>query len=144
VSPTVVTQNGGRFTVTATGQCTAGSQIAVVDGNGATVSVTASNALSDVAPPPTPTPTAFTVAPSAVTLNTCQDVANVLLIGGSGTYLASSGHPAIEAFSSGAIKRKSGSAAPLLSTVTVSFSDGKDVRDVTVNLTGDAQNAACP
>lgn len=142
VSPTVVTQNGGRFTVTATGQCTAGSQIAVVDANGATVSVTASNALSDV-PPPTPTPTtAFTVAPTNVTLNACGAQTQVLLLGGTGNYLAASGDPAIVAVRDGTIRRPirppAEAVTPGSATVTVTFSDGVTTQDVTVTLSGTA------
>ena len=146
VSPTIVTQNGGRFTVTATGQCTAGSQIAVVDGNGATVSVTASNALSDV-PPPTPTPTTpFIVSPTTVSLNSCNDSANVLLIGGSGSYVPASGNSAISATVTGGtatIRRASPSGAPGVDGVTVTFSDGQSTQLVTVTLTGDAKSSPC-
>lgn len=146
VSPTIVTQNGGRFTVTATGQCTAGSQIAVVDANGATVSVTASNALSDV-PPPTPTPTTpFSLSPTAVSLNSCTDSASVLLIGGSGSYVAASGNSAVSVTVSGGtgtIRRASPSGAPGTASVTVTFSDGQSTEDVTVTLTGTALTSGC-
>ena len=147
VSPTIVTQNGGRFTVTATGQCSAGSQIAVVDGNGATVSVTASNALSAVPVPTPPTPTAFSVAPTSVRLNTCSDEATVILSGGTTSYFASSGDGAIQASVSGNngfIRRKPGSAAPLADEARVAFSDGRSTAEVTVTLQNNARNGNCP
>jgi len=136
VQPTVVTSNPGRFTVTAIGQCTSGSQIAIVDANGATVAVTAINRLSDVVPPaPTPTPT-FAVAPTDVTLNSCTDSANVTLVGGTGNYLATSGSSTIDAVvngSTGTIRRALGQ-NPAPATVSVAFSDGQSIRQVTVNV----------
>jgi hypothetical protein len=149
VSPTVVTNSGGRFTVTATGQCSAGSQIAVVDGNGATVSVTASNRLSDVpapTPTPTPTPTPISATPNPVTLNSCSAVANVNLTGGSGTYFATSGNPSVRATtngSTGSIFRDPNSPNPGTTAVTVTFSDGTRTTNVLVNLTGEA-SGQCP
>jgi hypothetical protein len=145
VSPTVVTTSGGRFTVRATGQCTAGSAIAVVDANGATVTVNAINSLSDVQPAPTPTPTAFSVSPTEVTLNSCNDTANVALVGGSGSYFAASGNSAVQATVSGntgSIKRRSATGVTA-SPVSVAFSDGQLTRQVTVNL-GVGGGGVCP
>ncbi|MGZ5063792.1 MAG: hypothetical protein ACXWAU_18065, partial [Usitatibacter sp.] len=142
VSPSVVTLSGGRFTVGATGQCTAGSAIAVVDNNGATVTVNAINTLSDVTPPTVP---AFSVAPTDVTLNTCTDVASISLVGGTGSYFANSGNSAVSATangSTGSIRRSSPSAA-LTGPVRVAFSDGQANREVTVNLSGLAAGP-CP
>lgn len=142
VSPTIVTQNGGRFTVTATGQCTAGSQIAVVDANGATVSVSASNALSDV-PPPTPSPAiAFTVAPTTLTLG-CNQSGSVTVIGGTGSYIANSGSPStVTAPSPGSgttmtITRVNSGTGP--TSVIVTVSDGREIKEVTVTVP-----ATCP
>jgi hypothetical protein len=143
VSPVLVAGSGGRFTIAATGQCTAGSQVAVVDANGATVSVTASNILSDVPAPASPATTAFTVSPREVFLGSCNDVANVLLTGGSGAYLSASGHGAVAASitgTTGAIRRVSG-APPAAATIT--FSDGRSTQEVVVMLTGDARTAPC-
>src|SRR5205814_5673768 len=64
VNPLIVGSSGGRFTVTANGQCTSNTRIAVVDTAGATTSVTATNALgSAVITPP------VVVSPTTVTLN---------------------------------------------------------------------------
>ena len=146
VSPTVVANSGGRFTVRATGQCSNGSQIAVVDANGATVTVTAVNRLSEVPAPTPPTPTAFSVSPTDVTLNTCQDVANVALVGGSGSYFAASGNSQVLASTSGnqgVIKRANPSTGPVSSPVSVAFSDGQTSRQVTVTL-GIGAQGPCP
>jgi hypothetical protein len=146
VFPTVITENGGRFTITAIGQCSAGSQIAIVDGNGTTVSVTATNTLSDVIGSPTPTPTDFVVSPTEVKLAFCTDVGTVSLAGGSGQYVAASGSTSILASVSnniGTIRRSNLSSAPGASTVTVQFSDGSTTLPVTVNLSGEAAGA-CP
>ena len=141
VSPAVVTQSGGRFTVTANGQCSAGSQIAVVDQLGATVTVTASNALSAVPVPTPPTPTAFSVGPSEVTLNECGAEATVNLVGGTGSYFSSSGNPSVGTRvngNTGFITRLRGTPAPGPGTAKVNFTDGRSNQDVTVNFTGNA------
>jgi hypothetical protein len=145
VAPTLVTNNPGRFTVTAIGQCSAGSQIAVVDGNGATVTVTASNVLSAVQPAPTPTVPTFTVSPGSVTLASCGDVANVAITGGSGSYFAASGNSQVTAIvtgNAGVIRRLRNSVPPGPQTapasVDVAFSDGITSRIVNVTVTGPA------
>ena len=147
VSPTVVATSGGRFTVRATGQCTAGSAIAVVDASGASVTVNAINNLSDVVAP-TPTPaTAFSVSPTDVRLTSCNDTASVTLAGGAGpgSYFAASGNNAISASvpgggNTGVIRRNPGTTT--LTSVTVSFSDGQTSKPVTVNI--DLPGAAGP
>ena len=144
INPIVVTTSGGRFTVTSTGQCSSVSQIAVVDANGATVTVTASNTLSDAVAPTPPAPTAFSVTPDSVTLNSCGDAANVILVGGTGNYIGASGDSVVSATvngSQGVIRRASGT--PATSTVFVTFSDGQTSRQVTVNLAPGAQ-VPCP
>ena len=145
VTPTIVTNSGGRFTVTANGQCSAGSQIAVVDGLGATVTVTASNTLSAVPVPTPPTPTAFSVAPTQVTLNSCTQSATVNLVGGTGGYFASSGNPAVTSSvngNTGFIRRASGP-GPGATEARVAFSDGRSNAEVTVTFTGVA-TGVCP
>jgi len=146
VSPTVVTSNGGRFTVTATGQCTSGSQIAVVDSNGATVSVTASNKLSDLPAPVTTTP--FTVSPSSGTLATCNSVANFTLSGGSGTYFGTSQDSRLDVRINGnvgSVQAKSPSiwsGSPGSATTAITFSDGKTSAAVAVDA--HALTTNCP
>lgn len=132
----VVTFSGGRFTVTANGQCVASQPIAIVDNNGATVTVTASNSLGSVL-----AGTPVVATPGAVTLDSCMSIANVALSGGSGTYLAARGSGALDVrrvsenvFS---IQRLSGS-PPAASPVQVGFSDGRTVTEVTVTLSGTA------
>ena len=151
VSPTTVMQSGGRFTVTANGQCSAGSQIAIVDSNGATVSVTASNTLSAVPAPTPPTVPEFAVAPTEVTLNSCTDSASVTAVGGTGAYFASSGNSAVGVTQGGdgrtfTIRRvdRPGVTTPVSSPVTVAVSDGRSLREVEVTLSPAAQVADCP
>ncbi|MEO5693679.1 MAG: hypothetical protein ABIQ72_11185 [Usitatibacter sp.] len=148
VAPSVVATSGGRFTVSATGQCTSGSIIAVVDANGATTSVNAINSLSDLptTPPTTPTPD-FDVSPKAVALDSCNAVGNVALTGGSGTYFGASGDTSVTVtVASGAsvasIQRKNPSlSAP--TRVTVTFSDGQTSQNVIATMSG-AGLGACP
>lgn len=142
VTPTVVSSSGGRFTVSAIGQCANASQIAVVDSNGATVAVTATNRISPVVGTTT---TPFNVSPSSVTLTSCNDVANVTLSDGSGSYVGATSHSSIKAqvnTNIGSISRQSPSGA-VSSPQSVSFSDGKTVKQVDVTLTAGAL-LVCP
>ena len=141
VSPTLVTQNGGRFSVTAKGQCSDGSPIAIVDNAGATVTVTASASAPTLITAPT-----LAASPTSVTLDSCNTIATIAVAGGVGPpYFATSGHNGITAqpFSQNSVRiaRASGSAAITPSSVTVSVSDGQTVKDITVNLVGAGQGA---
>jgi hypothetical protein len=85
------------------------------------------------------------VSPTEVTLNSCNDTANVALVGGSGSYFAASGNSAVQATVSGntgSIKRRSATGVTA-SPVSVAFSDGQLTRQVTVNLVG-AGAGVCP
>jgi hypothetical protein len=142
VAPTLVLSSGARFTVTPTGQCSDAARIAVVDSNGATVAVTATNTRGPVG---AATP-AFIVSPAAVTLDSCSTVATVVLAGGSGTYFAASGNSAVQASvsgSTGVIRRASSSSGPVSTPVNVAFSDGQAALPVTVTLAAGAQGT-CP
>ncbi|MGZ5098938.1 MAG: hypothetical protein ACXWG9_16370 [Usitatibacter sp.] len=136
VSPTVVGASGGRFTIGASGQCTTASPIAVVDTNGASVTVTASNVVAAV----TVTVPTFVVSPTTVTIDSCTSVATVAIAGGLGpsSYFAASGNSAVTAFTIGSnngfIQRRAGSPLTTATTVEVAFSDGRSVQSVTVNL----------
>lgn len=149
LNTTQVTETGGRFTVTAVGNCTDGSTIAVVDGNGATVSVTVVSepASTTVTTPP------LLVSPTTVTLDNCSARASVAIAGGLGrnNYYAVSGSGLVQAQvdrapDTGApiatIFRISGP-GPVASPVRVGISDGRSVQEVTVNLAG-AAAGTCP
>jgi hypothetical protein len=145
VLPIVVPSNPGRFTIRATGGCSIGSQIAVVDSVGALAIVTATNTLSPVQaptpPPPVPPPLAVT-SPQALT--SCSSVSNVTLSGGSGTYFAASGDASVTATVSGnigSIRRARPSDPTALDSVPVTFSDGKSSVEVRVSLDPGAQIA---
>lgn len=132
ISPITLPSSGSRFTVTASGQCTSGAQIAIVDTNGATVSVTATN----VVKPGLSNPPALVVAPTAVTLDTCDSAANVTLAGGLGTYYAASGADTLNVSVSGnaaTISRRP-TPTPASSPLSVGFSDGQTAASVAVNL----------
>jgi hypothetical protein len=137
VTPTVVTASGGRFTVGANGQCANASQIAVVDSNGATVAVTATNRIS---PAQGTTTTAFAVSPNSVNLTTCSDVGNVQLSGGSGSYVGAASSSNIRVTVNGSLGSisRAPSTGATSTPQSVSFSDGKAVQTVTVNLSGSA------
>ncbi|MEP7261932.1 MAG: hypothetical protein ABI669_12055 [Usitatibacter sp.] len=149
VSPTIVPSSGGRFTITAIGQCSASSAIAIVDANGATVGVTASNTLSDVTPAD-PVDPPFTVSTRSVVLATCNTIGNIALTGGSGTYFGASGNSAVTVTVTGSVASifrtsLSGPIPPATTpgatdttpaTVVVTFSDGQTGQNVNVSLTG--------
>jgi hypothetical protein len=143
VDPLTVTSIGGRFSVTAIGQCASGSIISIVDSIGGTVSVTASNALQ--------TSNSFSasplvVAPTTVSLDSCSTVASVVVAGGlGGPYFATSGNSGVSvSVVSGvvSIQRKAGTGPIAPTSVPVAISDGKSVLPVTVNLVG-AGAGAC-
>jgi hypothetical protein len=148
VTPTVVSASGGRFTVNANGQCSGGSQIAVVDQNGATVSVTASNKLSDL-PVPTPTPTTppFGVSSSTVSLASCNSIANVTLSGGSGSYFGTSDTTDVLVnvnTNIGSISMNSPTSGTTVPTpAQVTFSDGQSSTTVTVKLGASITGSGC-
>ena len=78
-----------------------------------------------------------------MTLNSCTGIATVALAGGqgAGSYFGAGGSDVIFASASGNfgfIRRQSGTNATGLTTVNVSFSDGRSAVPVTVNLTGAA------
>lgn len=141
-----VSNSGGRFTVTAIGNCTAGSNISVVDSNGATVPVTVVSSVSSSAT----APPALVVSPTSVTLDTCTAEANVAVAGGLGrnSYFVASGSSYVIAqvvgFSGNAatvnIRRQpvGSPGATLSSPVTVGVSDGQTTQEIRVNLVGPA------
>ncbi|HSN19990.1 MAG TPA: hypothetical protein VLS49_04890 [Usitatibacter sp.] len=135
ISPTVLSSSGSRFRVGATGQCTTGSAIAIVDSSGASVTVTVTNA------PGTATLPAFVVAPAEVTFTDCKQQAGVTLAGGTGNYFASSSGDPLDVQVSGNVGTIS---LPSLSSVPATvpfdlqagFSDGQTVQSVTVHVLG--------
>ena len=142
VSPAVVDDSGDRFQVQATGQCTAGSAIAIVDNNGATVTVNASNlpgASTQNIPP-------LVVSPSSVTLETCGTIANVAIAGGLTPYFGTSTNQSVAVSISprsggGGVAsiRRAINSGPVGTPQTVTISDGRTTQTVTVNLAPDAQ-----
>jgi hypothetical protein len=146
VAPTIVTTNGGHVSVTSTGACArtatsispdGGQTLAIIDGNGANVSVLIHN---DPAPAGVANG-AFTIGPSAVTLDSCTALANIALVGGTGSYFAASGSNLLSASvvsvsggKIGRIQRMKNTGPTTLPTITVTFSDGQTTKDVTVTL----------
>ncbi|HEX3097550.1 MAG TPA: hypothetical protein VHQ02_07520, partial [Usitatibacter sp.] len=137
VSPPVLTASGSTFTIGATGQCSAGSPIAIVDANGASVTVNASNALgTGVALP------AFVVAPLAVNFTACGQQADIALAGGTGSYFVTANNSVVSAQITGAsppvatISLPVGALTGSQADVSVGFSDGRSVQSVTVHVPG--------
>ena len=154
VNPVVLNTTGSAFTVTATGQCTDGTPIAVVDSNGATATVTLSNKVGD----PFATTPDLKVSPATVTLTQCNEIAAIAVTGGTGgPYFGTSSSGYVKATMAGTtgtnahvgqVQRVKGplnpaSPPPVTTGIGVAFSDGKSSAPVTVNLTGNAAGA-CP
>ncbi len=126
----------GRFTISALNSniCLATVPVIFLDslGNRTTVTVTTS-AGSTVVPPPTP----ITVAPAAITL-VCGATGSVSVVGGTGTYSATTSSPVITAVVSGntlSITRHATpdpAGGPFPASSTVSVTDGSSVAVVTV------------
>jgi hypothetical protein len=138
----VITSSGGSFTIRPTGVCVASETAAIVDGNGSTVTVTVSNVVGS-APPPTP----IQVTPNEVTLDSCNSVATVTLVGGTPTsyqFNVQSGAVTVTAIPNNqfTLQRRSPS-DPALSPIQVGFTDGQSVTEVTVNL-GPVAEGPCP
>jgi hypothetical protein len=140
VSPQVLGTSGSRFTVTSTGQCSAGSPIAVVDAQGASVTVTASNN------PGTITVSPLVVGPESVSLSqSCGSVASVLIAGGTGAYFAASGDGAIGVTmltNMASIHWITG-VKPASTAIKVAISDGRTVATVTVNVPASTLTTGC-
>jgi hypothetical protein len=144
VSPTTVAASGGAFSVVATGQCTSGSPIAVVDAGGATVTVNVTNVLGTA----TVTQPLIVAPADGVTLNSCTDRASVIVAGGLGTYAASSGSSYLKVDKDGStvtvFRPTTTTTVPAGTTTgTVFVTDGKTIIPVTVRLTGTAAGT-CP
>lgn len=139
VNPTFVATSGASFRITPNGTCADSIQIPVRDSAGHSVTVTASNKPGTTAVP------ALAVAPTGVSLSSCNSVAFVTVAGGSGNYVASSGSGSVIASANGStvsISRAPNS-PPTTSPVNVGISDGSSVVSVTVTLTGSALGT-CP
>ena len=143
ISPTTVITSGGSFSVVASGQCTAGSPVAVVDANGATVSINVTNVLGTA----TVTPPLIVAPADGIVLTSCTDRASVIVAGGLGTYSAASGSGYLGVDKDGStvtVFRKPATTVPAGTTTgTVFVTDGQTVRTVTVNLIG-AAAGTCP
>jgi hypothetical protein len=145
VTPSVLTASGQRFTVTPTGLCTQGSAIAVVDDNGASVIVTASNVPGAL----TTTTPDLVVAPTSVTLESCDTIASVSVAGGFPPYFVATSNQGIRATvaprvtggggATVSIQRRAGTGAVTTTPQTLSISDGRTAVSVEVDLALGAQ-----
>ncbi|HYC35777.1 MAG TPA: hypothetical protein VEC19_05100 [Usitatibacter sp.] len=133
-----VSGSGGRFRVTANGQCVAGQSIAIVDSSGATTSVTVTNALGSAF-----SGSPLVVTPESVTLASCNESATVILAGGQGgRYFGTAGSDLLEVAQASSttfnIKRRAGTNPGGATTAQAGFTDGQTSVSVTVTLTGQA------
>ena len=125
VSPLVVTDVGGKFTVTAFNPtlCLSGATVVVSDFEGRRATLTVTTAVG------TTTATVLSVSPSSVTLTCAANVATVAVVGGTGFNTAISSSSRVTATVSGTsmqITRLLGDGAtgPFPTAVTVTVTDG--------------------
>ena len=140
VSPQLLHSSGDRFTVTATGQCSSGTPIAVVDQQGASVTVNATNKVGTIAP------SALAVGPTTVNLgSSCGSVASVLIAGGTGSYFATAGDNAIAVtiLTNQASIHWNVGVKPGNTSIPVAISDGRTVSTVTVNVPASTLTTGC-
>jgi hypothetical protein len=141
VSPSIVPASGGSIDVRALGVCSDGFPIVITDSAGRTAVITVSNVVGTAAVPD------LVVAPDEVQLSSCKSVASVTIAGGTGRYITSSGSGSISVGQPSGqntftISRTNNT--PATSTgVQVGVSDGVTVKNVTVNLEGEALGP-CP
>jgi hypothetical protein len=132
--------SGAGFDVISRGVCVdPGIPITVSDSAGHTASITVANVRgTDTLPPQA-------VAPTAVTIASCTQVASVSAAGGTGNYFVGSGSDLLTVTVSGravSISRRPGTTAIIdPTTLTVGVSDGREAVDVEVTLTGAAAGA---
>jgi hypothetical protein len=141
----VIAASGGSVRVTPTGPCLDNAAIGFTDAAGRTVTVSVSNKVGTA---PVPTPPAFVVSPTAVTLTSCTSVASVVAVGGqsNGSYTALSNYSVVAASVNGgliSIRRRAGTDATGITGVQVSVTDGATIKTVDVTLSG-AAAGNCP
>jgi hypothetical protein len=140
VNRETLTFSGDSFTVTARGICVDPPlPIVITDARGRTVTVTVSNVPGTAVTPP------LLVAPTSVSLSSCNSSVSVTAAGGTGNYIANAGSDAIIVTPAGntfSIRRRNPSPATS-SPTQVTVSDGVSFVDVTVDLVGEAVGA-CP
>jgi hypothetical protein len=136
VSTTMVPNRGGKFTVTTLDNCLDSGVITVRDSAGRTASLTVSNKVGTLAVPP------LTVAPTSVTLDTCDSSASVVVAGGTGTFIVTSGSgDVIPTISGSTITVFLGSGPSPASPVNMAVTDGQHTATFQVNVT---QGLTCP
>ena len=149
VTPSSSSQNPPRFTITVSNPsppCLQAVPVTFTDATGAHVEVTVTTQLGT-----SPTPTALTVAPQTINLNTCGASGSVSVAGGSGgSFSVNSSTTGIRAVVSGntiTITRNANGdpAGGIAPTQSVSVTDGASVATVAVNLTpGAGGSTFCP
>ena len=147
VTPSTTSTQPGRFTVSvgSSQACPTAAPVIVTDSLGNRVTVTVTAVPGAAAAPPT----AVTVAPNTITL-ACGTSGSVSVVGGAGSYSASSSHPQVNATIAGntlTISRNAGPdpvAASYPATGTVSVTDGNTATTVTVSFTGLVAGNRCP
>jgi len=143
VSPATLSSIGSRFTITVPaglGRC-GDSAVVVTDSVGATGLINVKTELGNVAPTPPP---AMVISPASIASLACGTSGQATVVGGTGSYSATSSHPRITATVAGSvltISRLTGDGAGVFPTTgSVSVTDGASVVSITITATP----ATCP
>lgn len=125
--PAMVLTNGGKFTINfaGTGQCVKDVPVAVTDATGLTLAVLITNQFGTAAPP-------ISLSPSSLALScsfgTTSVKSSIVVIGGSGTFAASSDHPRVAVVVNGrtvTVERQGGDGVTTYpTTANISVTDG--------------------
>jgi hypothetical protein len=138
LSTTFVPASGGSFIVTPTGACVdaPGAPILIRDASGRNTTVLAANVAGTATVP------ALVVAPTKVTLTSCNSTATVVVAGGTGNYSGNTLNSGVFMFLSSnnffTVIRQAGSPSPGPSgtVVPMAVTDGVTSVEVDVTLTG--------
>jgi hypothetical protein len=131
ISREFVSFSGGSTTVTPLGACGT-FNVVITDATGRTTTVQITNQEGTATLP------ALLVSPETLSINSCTVTANAVVVGGSGSYTATSSSPSVLATVSGgtlSVRRVVPSNAPP-ATVTVGVTDGTTLKTVSVTFTG--------
>lgn len=139
VSTTVVSNAGGRFTITTQGRCIENGNVTVRDSAGRTATVTLSNALGTRAATP------LAVTPTSLTFADCTSQAQASIVGGTGNYTVTSGNGAITVISGGSlINVRRTPNTTFIGSAQIGISDGQSTTQLNVQVNGPQPGGQCP
>lgn len=137
VTPTVSNTNPGRFTVSAFNPniCLDNATVIITDARGGRTTITVDTLAGDIEPE---TPPTLTLGPTSITLG-CGQTGSIAVVGGTGTYFATSTNPNVSVAISGNVVSitRAGPAGPGTggtTSVGIAVSDGRAIVTATATV----------